>query len=125
MGIGGRALVTGENQSRESRPVVSGQAFGESPRWHNGRLWFSDFGAQEVVALDLSGKDWRLVTMPTLVLVGSESPAFLRYGAQALAEALPRVRLLTQKGLGHTKKLSTKLIASVLVELFEANEVFA
>jgi hypothetical protein len=63
--------------------------------------------------------------MPTLVLAGSESPAFLRYDAQALAEALPRVRLLTQKGLDHTKKLSTKLIASALVEFFEANEVFA
>jgi pimeloyl-ACP methyl ester carboxylesterase len=67
----------------------------------------------------LSGKDWGLVTMPTLVMAGSESPAFLRHGAQALAEALPHARLLTQKGLGHTKKLSTKLIASVLVEFFE------
>src|SRR5258708_23709173 len=32
----------------------------------------------------LSGKDWSLVTMPTLVMAGSESPAFLRHGAQAL-----------------------------------------
>jgi sugar lactone lactonase YvrE len=22
--------------------------FGESPRWHDGRLWFSDMGANEV-----------------------------------------------------------------------------
>lgn len=67
----------------------------------------------------LSDKDWGLVTMPTLVMAGSESPTFLRHGAQALAEALPNARLLTQKGLSHTKKLSTKLIASVLVEFFE------
>jgi len=67
----------------------------------------------------LSGKDWGLVTMPTLVMAGSESPAFLRHAAQALAEALPHARLLTKKGLSHTKKLSTKLIASVLVEFFE------
>jgi len=67
----------------------------------------------------LSGKDWGLVSMPTLVMAGSESPAFLRHAAQALAEALPHARLLTQKGLSHTKKLSTKLIASVLVEFFE------
>jgi pimeloyl-ACP methyl ester carboxylesterase len=66
----------------------------------------------------LSGKDWRSVTMPTLVMAGSESPAFLRHDAQALAEALPHARLLTQKGLGHTKKLSPKLIASVLGEFF-------
>src|SRR5437588_11995130 len=36
--------------------LMTGLAFGESPRWHNGRLWFSDFGAQEVVAVDLEGK---------------------------------------------------------------------
>ena len=31
--------------------LLEGVAFGESPRWHNGRLWFSDWGAQEVVAV--------------------------------------------------------------------------
>jgi sugar lactone lactonase YvrE len=40
----------------ELQTLVTGLAFGESPRWHNGRLWFSDFGAQEVVAVDLEGK---------------------------------------------------------------------
>jgi sugar lactone lactonase YvrE len=30
-------------------------AFGESPRWHGGRLWFADWGAQEIVAVDLDG----------------------------------------------------------------------
>lgn len=67
----------------------------------------------------LSGNDWRSVTMPTLVMAGSESPAFLRHDAQALAEALPHARLLIQKGLGHTRQLSPKLIASVLGEFFE------
>jgi sugar lactone lactonase YvrE len=28
---------------------------GESPRWHDGRLWLSDWGAQEIIALDLDG----------------------------------------------------------------------
>ncbi len=67
----------------------------------------------------LSGNDWGLVTMSTLVMAGSESPAFLRHDAQALAGALPHARLLTQKGLGHTRQLSPKLIASVLIEFFE------
>ena len=40
----------------ELHTLLTGLAFGESPRWHNGRLWFSDFGAQEVVAVDLAGK---------------------------------------------------------------------
>lgn len=36
--------------------LMTGLVFGESPRWHNGRLWFSDWGAQEVIAVDLEGK---------------------------------------------------------------------
>src|SRR3989475_10173137 len=40
----------------ELHTLLTGLAFGESPRWHNGRLWLSDFGAQEVGAVDLSGK---------------------------------------------------------------------
>jgi sugar lactone lactonase YvrE len=31
-------------------------AFPESPRWHDGRLWVSDWGAQEVLAVDLEGR---------------------------------------------------------------------
>jgi sugar lactone lactonase YvrE len=27
----------------------------ESPRWHDGRLWFSNWGADEIVAVDLDG----------------------------------------------------------------------
>ena len=34
---------------------MSGLAFGEQPRWHEGRLWFSDWGTQEVIAVDLGG----------------------------------------------------------------------
>src|SRR3954451_20066821 len=29
---------------------------GESPRWHDGRLWLSDWGAGEVIAVDLDGR---------------------------------------------------------------------
>lgn len=29
--------------------------FGEGPRWHNGRLWFSDFYAHQVKSLDAKG----------------------------------------------------------------------
>ncbi len=41
----------------ELQTLLTGLAFGESPRWHNGRLWFSDFGAQDVSAVDLAGKE--------------------------------------------------------------------
>jgi sugar lactone lactonase YvrE len=34
---------------------MTGIAFGESPRWHDERLWFSDWGTQEIIAVDLEG----------------------------------------------------------------------
>ena len=36
--------------------LTTGLAMGESPRWHEGRLWLSDWGAQEIIAVDLHGK---------------------------------------------------------------------
>jgi sugar lactone lactonase YvrE len=35
---------------------MTGIAMGESPRWRQGRLWFSDWGAQEIIAVDADGK---------------------------------------------------------------------
>ena len=35
------------------RTLASGLVFGEQPRWHQGRLWFSDWGTQDVIAVDL------------------------------------------------------------------------
>jgi sugar lactone lactonase YvrE len=35
---------------------MTGLAMGESPRWHEERLWFSDWGAQEIITVDLHGK---------------------------------------------------------------------
>lgn len=32
--------------------LMDGVVFGESPRWRAGRLWFSDWGAHQVIALD-------------------------------------------------------------------------
>jgi sugar lactone lactonase YvrE len=34
---------------------MGGVVFGEQPRWHEGRLWFSDWGPPEVIAVDLEG----------------------------------------------------------------------
>jgi sugar lactone lactonase YvrE len=36
--------------------VMTGIAFGESPRWHDDRLWFADWGAQEIIAVDVDGQ---------------------------------------------------------------------
>jgi sugar lactone lactonase YvrE len=35
--------------------LMNGLVFGEQPRWHGDRLWFSDWGTQEVIAVDLDG----------------------------------------------------------------------
>src|SRR5262244_2658192 len=39
----------------ELKILLTGLAMGESPRWREDRLWFSDWGAQEIVAADLDG----------------------------------------------------------------------
>ncbi len=50
----------------ELQTLITGLALGESPRWHDDRLWFSDWGAQEVVAVDLDGKSEVIVRVPTV-----------------------------------------------------------
>ena len=40
----------------EPRVLLDGLAMPESPRWHDGRLWFSDWGAEEIIAVDLDGR---------------------------------------------------------------------
>jgi sugar lactone lactonase YvrE len=35
---------------------MEGIGLGESPRWHDGRLWFSDWVARELIALDPDGE---------------------------------------------------------------------
>jgi pimeloyl-ACP methyl ester carboxylesterase len=66
----------------------------------------------------LVANEWRGVTIPTLVMAGTESPAFLRHDAAELAGVLVNGHVLMQKGLGHTKSLSPKVIAPALVDFF-------
>jgi sugar lactone lactonase YvrE len=40
----------------EAEPLLSGLVIGESPRWHEGRLWFAHWGTGEIVAVDLEGR---------------------------------------------------------------------
>jgi sugar lactone lactonase YvrE len=49
----------------EAQILLTGLGFGESPRWHEGRLWFSNWGMQEVVAVDFEGKSQVMVRVPT------------------------------------------------------------
>jgi sugar lactone lactonase YvrE len=38
----------------EPKVLLDGLAYVESPRWHDGRLWFAHWGAGEIVAVDLA-----------------------------------------------------------------------
>ena len=44
---------------------MGGIEFGESPRWHEDRLWFSDWGTQEIVAVGLEGNSEVMVHAAT------------------------------------------------------------
>jgi sugar lactone lactonase YvrE len=39
----------------EPRMLLDGLAMPESPRWHDGRLWFSNWGTRQIVAVDMDG----------------------------------------------------------------------
>src|SRR6202451_1888212 len=45
--------------------LMEGITFGESPRWHDGRVWFSDWGAHQVIALDPDGRSEVIVSVPS------------------------------------------------------------
>jgi sugar lactone lactonase YvrE len=36
--------------------VMTGIVLGESPRWHDDRLWFADWGAMQIIAVDSVGR---------------------------------------------------------------------
>lgn len=49
------------------RVLMTGLAIGESPRWHDGRLWLSNWGTKEIVAVDLQGKSEVVTRVPTTI----------------------------------------------------------
>jgi sugar lactone lactonase YvrE len=51
----------------EPKVLLTGLAVGESPRWHDGRLWFGNWGAQEIIAVDLEGNREVMARVPTTV----------------------------------------------------------
>ena len=82
------------------KPVVllDGLTFPEGPRWHDGRLWFSDFYAHEVIAVDLHGNREHIIEVPgqpsglgwtpngQLLVVSMTDRRLLRLGPDGLSE---------------------------------------
>lgn len=48
----------------ELQTLLTGLAFGESPRWREDRLWLSDMGADDVVTVDLEGNSEVVARVP-------------------------------------------------------------
>jgi sugar lactone lactonase YvrE len=50
----------------KTKILTEGLVFGEGPRWHEGKLWYSDMHARWVTTVDLTGHTERIVEVPNL-----------------------------------------------------------
>ena len=65
--------MTGTRES-EVRTVLAGRGLVESPRWHGDRLYFSDWSAHEVIAVDLAGRSEVIARVESLPLCTAWQP---------------------------------------------------
>ena len=92
--------------------LMTGVAMGESPRWHENRLWFSDWGAQEILAVDSNGKSEVAARVPfglpfcidwlldgRLLVVSGREGLLLRREARWLSRDPRRLALSCRHGL--------------------------
>jgi sugar lactone lactonase YvrE len=47
--------------------LLTGLGFGESPRWHDGRLWLANWGTQEIIAAEEAGPSNVIARVPTTI----------------------------------------------------------
>ena len=79
--------------------LIDGLRFPEGPRWHDGRLWFSDMHSQQVLATDQDGKLETIVEVPEdpsglgwlpdgrLLVVSMRDRKLMRLDPEGLVEA--------------------------------------
>ena len=93
------------------RTLLTGIAFGESARWHDGRFWFSDWGAGEVVAVDLAGNREVVTTMTTFPFSLDWLPDWrLVIVSDHLRRREPDGKLVTHADLGHLAPAWNELV---------------
>ena len=56
--------------SQEPRILKDGLTFPEGPRWHDGRLYFSDIHAHQVKAVDMEGRLEVIADVSTKIIRG-------------------------------------------------------
>lgn len=90
--------------AREARLLLGGLGLVESPRWHSGRLYFSDWSAGEVSAVDLAGRGEVIARVKSLPLCTAWLPGgelILVSSAEGLLLRLePDGSLVTHASLG-------------------------
>ncbi len=52
----------------EPQTLMAGLTFPEQPRWHEDRLWFSDWGTRQVIAVDAAGNSEIVLRVPSFPL---------------------------------------------------------
>src|ERR1051326_2986810 len=57
--------MKGASSMHELQILMTGLAFGESPRWRQDRLWISDWSAREIIAVNLEGKSEMIARAPS------------------------------------------------------------
>jgi sugar lactone lactonase YvrE len=83
---------------RTLTPLIEGYTFLEGPRWHDGRLWLSDFYTQKVLAVTADGDVEDIVSVPqqpsglgwlpdgTLLIVSMRDRKLVRHEGGELVE---------------------------------------
>ena len=85
------------------KTLMTGIGLGESPRWHDGRLWFADWVAQELIALDPEGASEVITTVRSLPFSIDWLPdgTLLITSGQRLLRMEADGSLVTHAELGH------------------------
>jgi sugar lactone lactonase YvrE len=85
--------VTKEIDMPQPQVLATDLVIGESARWHNGRLWLSNWGAAEILTFDEDGHRELITKVPTTIPFSID---WLSNG-QLLITAGPEQRLLRQE----------------------------
>jgi sugar lactone lactonase YvrE len=60
-------MLTQEPSRSNTQILMTGLGFGESPRWHENRLWLANWGTQQIVAVDVQGRSEIVTRVPTTI----------------------------------------------------------
>ncbi|ESX17919.1 MULTISPECIES: SMP-30/gluconolactonase/LRE family protein [unclassified Mesorhizobium] len=60
-------MPSSKSVALNAKVITEGLAFGESPRWHDGRLWLCNWGTGEIVAVDEDGGNQVMLTVPAIL----------------------------------------------------------